>query len=144
MAKDALNGTLAPLGIDGHLEKFIVIVVPDQHYMGTGEGIASFTGKERVDAIIAKHGGVLPVPLENIILLSADGLDAMVARVERGDFTPLEFLRQFREKQKDVKTRVMVPEQAVLDGIDPPLPSYLMQADEEWQRLAVATYDTGQ
>jgi hypothetical protein len=135
------SGRFARLGLQSEAKLFLLIVTVDQHYMANGNAIAAQTGQVRIEQLKKSFGNNPAVPLEQIIMLSADGLDALAASVERGKTTVVKFMEEMKERELslDPTRRQMVGEQLLDSGGDL-LPSYLREADEAWVHDVVNGY----
>jgi hypothetical protein len=120
-------------GLEHHAEPFLLIVTTDQHYLVSGRAFERHGGEQRLAQLEAKFGGKFPIPLENIVLLSADGLDRLVASCEAGMTSVFEFVKQVRdiEKSEDMSKKVLASEQLLRPPEDL-LPSYLAEAEQHW------------
>jgi len=141
-AKLIRSGRFDGLGINSDPNIFLLIVTTDQHYLGTGVDVAERTGKERIARLVADYGGILPVPLEQIVLLTADGLDFLTTLSQQGETSILKFVEEMRDREltADPSRRVMVGEQ-ILKISDPyALPSFLQDAENIWMERAMTAY----
>jgi hypothetical protein len=136
------SGRFANLGIQHDAKLFLLVITVDQHYMSNGVAIAAHTGQIRVEQLKRQFDDEPAVPLEQIVMLSADGLDALAAKVERNETSVVQFMNEMKERELslDPTRRLMVAE-LLLDGTrDDALPSYLHESNEAWLREVAERY----
>lgn len=140
------DGRLEALGLSKKANRYLLIISTEQHYMGTGVDIAERTGKARMERLRAQYAPELPIPFENIVLLTADGLDSLVALSERGERDLVSFMKEMRERQltADPSRRVMVGEEILVLSDQDALPSYLSESKEQWMSNILGTYNRNQ
>ncbi len=124
------QGKLEKFSLNKNKNFFLIIVMPHQHYMGSGTDIYNLTGKKRIAEIQAKYPNS-PLPLSNVISLTADGLDSLVVHVESRQLNVLEFLNKFKAARE--KENALIPEQLLnplLDESEITFPSYYNEVGE--------------
>lgn len=128
-ARLAIAGRLAALGVAPESEPYLIIVGPFQHYMGSGLHIERATGGERIERLRALYGGRLPIPLENVVMLTADGLDAICAASQVNGKAIFELVKRMRDSVTGPPgDQVMVPEQLILRLGPVVMPPHLIEA----------------
>lgn len=110
--------------------------------MGNGIQIAEHTGNARMEKLAKQYNGILPLSLKNIVLLTADGLDALVSICERGESTVVEFMREMKKRAlTDDRSKVIfTAEQLLKLGQNVPAPSYLKKAESQWMESTQSRY----
>lgn len=128
-------------GLQPNADLFLLIITTDQHYLGNGQAVERHGGAERLLQLKKKFGGNYPIALENIVVLSAEGLDLLVTSSEAGLTDAFEFARKMSESEKSpaMNDKVLAGEQLLRLTSDD-LPSYLRQAEQHWMTEILDKY----
>ena len=82
------------------------------------------------------------MPLANIVLLTADGLDALVSLVEAGKWTIPEFVLEMKRRALSDNPSDMIFTAEQLPELNQTIapPSYLQKAQSEWKNGVLRRY----
>ncbi|MCY3865555.1 MAG: hypothetical protein OXG68_08945 [Chloroflexi bacterium] len=117
-------------------ENYLLVVTMKDFFIGSGQDLSNFIGKDKIDKIIAKYGGTEVIPLKNIFFVSVDELDVILGQIAHGNWSLSHLVASAVENAHTFGGRPAFRQLVTESNQDVHPPPLLQQAtDELLQRL---------